>query len=325
MGCAQTKVEDRPAAKQEVSTKPQPVKSSKKGKNAVQEVIEAPKPKATYATYLRSHNAKLETETACALRGVTFIGNGDLVVTDYKNNKIKLFSSTFEFLADYELPSAPWDVCQTADKADDIFVTVPYKKEVHRFMVTTVNKRPRLIHADVFRTAGFCWGVTCFDGGIAVSVKVSVSEKAWPKPPEFQVHVHEYDGTFRRSVVYDTNGAPYFSEPKYLNVTYDDLFLLASDYKLNRVLCINNEDELIFSYEEMKSPNGIAMDEGKNLHIASFFGNQRVHKVGANGKYKDGLPLDEERPLFPHGICYRKKDKIIVLSTEQSLEVYKLV
>jgi hypothetical protein len=251
--------------------------------------------------------------------------NGDLVVADYKNNRLKLFSSKFEYLSDYELESAPWDVCQAADKADDIFATVPYKKQVHRLTVTMVNNLPRLVHVEEFRTEGFCWGITCFDGGIAVSVKVSIPEKAWPKPPEFQVHVHEYDGTFRRAIIYDPNGTAYFNEPKYLNVTYDDLFLLVSDYKLSTVLCINNEDELIFAYSGMKSPNGIAMDEGKNLHIVSFFGTQRVHKVGANGKYKDGLPHDDDRPLFPHGICYRKKDRIIVLTTEHSLEVYKLV
>lgn len=323
MGCAQSSVADVSSSGR-VEPKPKE-KKQKNGKSTKVEVIEPAKPKATYANYQSSHDAKTGTESSSSLRGVTFIGNGDLVLADYHNNKLKLFSSKFEFLADYELPSAPWDVCQAADKADDILATVPYKKEVHRFTVTTVNNQQRLVHVSEFRTEGFCWGITCFDGGIAVCVKVSISEKTWPKPPDFQVHIHEFDGTFRRAIMYDANNAPYFKEPKYLNVTYDDLFLLVSDYKQNAVLCMNNEDELIYSYQGMKSPNGIAMDENKCLHIASFFGTQRVHKVGPNGKYIDGLPHDEQRPLFPHGICYRRKDKIIVMTTDQSIEVYKLV
>lgn len=251
--------------------------------------------------------------------------NGDLVAADYKNNKLKLYSAKFEFLHALELETAPWDVCQATDNDEELMATLPYKKEVHRVGVTLVNDKPRLVVVSSFRTEGFCWGITGFDGGVAVSVKVSVPQKAWPKPPEFQVHIHEFDGTFRRAIIYDPNGTAYFSEPKYLNVTYDDIFLLVSDYKANAVACINNEDELIFKYAEMKSPNGIAMDEGKNLHITSFFGSQRVHKVGANGKYKDGLPLDEERPLFPHSICYRKRDRVIVMTTDRSIEVYQLV
>ncbi|XP_060594448.1 uncharacterized protein LOC132748823 [Ruditapes philippinarum] len=327
MGCTQTKVTDTADSGQLKQTKEKPTKQSKNknGKTTDVEILEPVKPKATYANYLSSYDGKVKNESACSLRGVTFMQNGDLVVADYKNNKLKLYSSKFEFLAELELPSAPWDVCQAADNADDILATVPYKKEVHRITVSIENNKERLVPLSEFRTEGFCWGISCFDGGIATCVKVSVPEKAWPKPPEFQVHIHEFDGTYRRAIMFDANSVPYFKEPKYLNVTYDDLFLLISDYKQNTVMCMNNEDELIFSYLGMKSPNGIAMDENKNLHIASFFGAQRVHKVGPNGKYIDGLPHDEDRPLFPHGICYRRKDKIIVMTTDQSLEVYKLV
>ncbi|XP_045160102.2 uncharacterized protein LOC123525266 [Mercenaria mercenaria] len=327
MGCTQSKVVDATAGGQTLQAKAKQTKQTqqKNGKTTAPEITEPAKPKATYANYQSSHDAKLQQESACSLRGVTFMQNRDLVAADYKNNKLKLYSSKFEFLADIELQSAPWDVCQAADNADDILATVPYKKEVHRLTVNKVNNHIRLVPVSEFRTNGFCWGITCFDSGIAVCVKVSVSEKTWPKPPEFQVHIHEFDGTFRRAIMFDANSTPYFIEPKYLNVTYDDLFLLISDYKQNNVMCMNNEDELIFSYIGMKSPNGIAMDENKNLHIASFFGTQRVHKVGPNGKYIDGLPHDEDRPLFPHGICYRKKDRIIVMTTDQSLEVYKLV
>lgn len=327
MGCAQSHtVSEAPAAPLiQAKAKKTKQRNQKSNKNALPEVIEPQQSTATYATYLSSHDATLQMENACSLRGVTFMANGNLIVADYKNNKLKLFSSSFEFLADLELQSAPWDVCQVTDIADDILATVPYKQEVHRVKVTIVDNCHKLIPVSDYRTDGFCWGITSFDGGVAVCIKVPISDKPWPKPPEYQVHVHEMDGTFRRAIMYDANTTPLFIEPKYLNVTYDNIYLLVSDYKQNTVLCINNEDELIFSYAGMKSPNGIAMDEGKNLHIVSFFGRERVHKVGANGAYKDGLPHNEDRPLFPHGICYRKKDKIIVMTTDRSLEVYTLV
>lgn len=327
MGCSQSN-EAAPdigtVAPQSKAKKPRP-----KGIKTVQQEPEVKEPKATYATYLSSHNAKLALESDCALRGVTFLSNGELVAADYKNNKLKLYSAKFQFIYGLELESAPWDVCQATDDNDEFLATVPYTKKVHRIGLTTINDESRLVVMDSFRTQGFCLGVTCFDGGVAVSVKVSVkvsiAQQEMPKQPEFQVHIHELDGKFRRAIIYDPTGSPFFLEPKYLNVTYDDLFLLISDYKANRVVCLNNEDELIYTYSGMQNPNGIAMDEGKNLHITSFFGAERVHKVGANGKYKDGLPHDESRPLFPQSICYRKKDKVIVMTTDHSIEVYKLV
>ncbi|KAH3773589.1 uncharacterized protein LOC127845102 [Dreissena polymorpha] len=293
-------------------------------KNAAKDEIQR-KPKSTYANFMSSHNARLQIEKESKIRGATFLSNGFLVATDYHNNSLKLFDSQFKYTSNMEFSSAPWDVCEAKDSANTILATVPYTKQVHRISLVTVGNKTNLEDTGSFRTEGFCWGITCFDGGIAVSVKVATPTNVWPKPPEYQVHVHEYDGTFRRAIVYDPNGSAFFVEPKYLNVTYDDMFLLVSDYKLNTVFCINNEDELIFAYAGMQNPNGIAMDENKDLHVTSFFGAQRVHKVGANGKYKDGLPHDESRPVFPHCVCYRKKDRIIVLTTEQSLEVYKLV
>ena len=323
MGCSQSKtaVSDvRP------SSGVRKVKDKKNNNSkSVAPEPEAVKPKDTYAVYRSSHDAKLMLEKDCTMRGVTFLSNGALIAADYKNNKLKLFSDKFEFVHGLELESAPWDVCQATNCEDQLLATVPYMKQVYRIGLTKVKGQMRLDIICTFRTEGFCWGVTCFDTGVAVSVKVAIAEDTWPKPPEFQVHIHEFDGTFRRAIIYDPDGLSFFMEAKYLNVTYDDLFLLVSDYKASAVLCINNEDELIYTYKEMQNPNGIAMDEGKNLHITSFFGAQRVHKVGANGKYKDGLPLDEDRPLFPQSICYRKRDKIIVMTTDHSIEVYKLI
>ncbi|XP_052777331.1 uncharacterized protein LOC128214743 [Mya arenaria] len=328
MGCGQsaTHVSDIGPGAVNGVPKAKPKKGKKDQNRPAEPESEPTKPKSTYANFLSSHNAKLKLETESALRGVAFLNNGFLVVADYHNNCLKLFDASFQYLTNLEFSSAPWDVCSAKDGENQLWATVPYTRQVHRVALEYVNDKPILVDVESFKAQGFCWGVTCFDGGVAVSVKVSVPPNAWPKPPEFQVHVHEYDGTFRRSILYDPEtGGAFFTEPKFLNVTYDDLFLLVSDYKLNSVFCVNNEDELIFAYAGMQSPNGIAMDENKDLHVTSFFGNQRVHKVGANGKYKDGLQVDEGRPLFPHSICYRKKDRIIVLTTEHSLEVYKLV
>lgn len=323
MGCGQSKeVSD---ITNDGTKKRKDNRKNNKNNKHVEDEAKSLKPKSTYANFLSSHNAKLQLEKESALRGVTFLHNGFVAAADYHNNTVKLFDAKFAYVCSLEFSSAPWDVCSTSDGTDQVWVTVPYTRYVHRVALEYVNNKARLVDVESFKSQGFCWGVTCFDGGVAVSVKVAVPANAWPKPPEFQVHVHEYDGTFRRAIVFDPNGGAFFMEPKYLNVTYDDIFLLVSDYKQNSVLCINNEDELIFAYSGMQSPNGIAMDENKDLHVTSFFGTHRVHKVGANGKYKDGLPLDNERPLFPHSICYRKKDRVIVLTTEHSLEVYKLV
>lgn len=327
MGCSQsTVVNNNVHAANSLLTVKNGKPRNKKTDNKID--VESVRPfnkKATYACFASSHSAKVQSESTCSLRGVTFLTNGSLVTADYKNNKLKLFSSTFEFQFALELSSAPWDVCETSDKPNDVFVTVPYKRKVYRIFVCKEMNRHTLTSIRSFRTEGFCWGISCFNGGVAVSVKLIATNDASPTIPDFQIHIYELDGTFRRAIIYDQSGAAYFSEPKFLNATHDYLFLLVSDYKQHKVLCLNNEDELIYEYAGMKHPNGIAMDEGKNVHITSFHGSQRIHKVGANGKYKDGLSFDESRPLFPYSICYRCKDRIIVLTTDQSLEAYRLM
>ena len=327
MGCLGSKVKDTTQTdetKKRIQTQRENNKTKKKKTETIVQEIKETAPVQTYARFYQSHLGTKLSESDSALRGASFLPNGDLLVADYKNNKLKLFNSAFKFITDVELHSAPWDVCPSFEQAEEAFATVPYKKEVHTVSIETVNSQIRILPVDAFRTEGFCWGITCFDDGLAVSVKVS-STQGPIKEPDYQVHLHRYDGALKRKIIFDTDGVPYFLEPKFLNITYDNLFLLVSDYKQNAVFCINNEDELIFKYTGMNCPNGVTMDEKKNLHITSFFGTERVQKIGANGKYVDGLKYSEDRPLFPHSICYRQRDRIIVLTTDKSLEIYRLV
>lgn len=279
---------------------------------------EPPKPKPTYAVHSGSYNAKLGNESECWLRGAVFLASGALVVTDYKNNKLKMFDRTFKYVSDLELPSGVWGVCVSTLNIAEVFATVPYKKEVHKVLADPES----LTALDSFRTEGFCWGITCFNGGLAVSVKVPSK----PLVPPFQVHLVEFDGTLKRSIAFDADGVSLFTEPKFLAATHDGAFLLISDYKKDCLYCLNVEDKVIFTYTGMKSPSGVAVDSNNNIHLVSFFGTERIHKLNTRGEKLNGLPPDEERTLFPHGICYRKKDKLLLVTTDSDkMEAYALV
>ena len=278
---------------------------------------EPPKPKPTYAEHTGSYKARLSGESECWIRGAVFLSSGAVVVADYKNNKVKMFDRTFKFVSDLELPSGVWDVCISTLSPAEVFATVPYKKEVHR-----VSTDQSLTALDSFRLEGFCWGITCFNGGLAVSVKLPSK----PLTPPFQVHLLEFDGTFKKSIAFDPDGAMLFVEPKFLSATHDGAFLFVSDYRKDCLYCLNVEDKVIFTYTGMKSPSGVTVDDRNNIHIVSFFGHERIHKLNSRGEKLVGLPQDEEKTLFPHGICYRKKDRLLLITTDSdTMEAYVLV
>ena len=278
---------------------------------------EPPKPQLTYAKHTGSYNARISGESECWIRGAVFLSSGAVVVADYKNNKLKMFDRTFKFVSDLEFPSGVWDVCVSPLSPTEVFATVPYKKEVHR-----VSTDQSLTPLYSFRTEGFCWGITCFNGGLAVSVKLPSK----PLSPPFQVHLLEFDGTFKRSIAFDPDGAKLFVEPKFLAATHDGAFLLVSDYRKDCLYCLNVEDKVVFTYTDMKSPSGVTVDDRNNIHIVSFFGIERIHKLNTRGEKLDGLPPDEEKTLFPHGICFRKKDRLMLVTTDSDImEAYTLV
>lgn len=276
-----------------------------------------PAPKPTYAVHTGSHKARLANESECWLRGAIFLDSGALVVADYKNNKLKMFDGTFQFVSELELPSGVWDVCSSTVSRTEVFATVPYKKEVHR-----ISTDQSLTALDSFRTEGFCWGITSYDQGLAVSVKLPSK----PLVPPFQVHLLDFDGTFKKSVAFDCDGMTLFVEPKFLAATHDGNYLLVSDYRKDCLYCLNGEERVIFTYTGMKSPSGVTTDDRNNIHLVSFYGTQRIHKLNTKGEKLDGLPPDEEKTLFPHGICYRKKDKLLLVTTDSdTMEAYVLV
>ena len=290
-----------------------------KGKSGAKDIHskKPPSPKPTYAVHTGGCKAVQTNESVCCIRGVTFLNSGAVVVAAYKNNKLKLFDRTFNFVSEVELSSGVWDVCVSIENSSEVFATVPYKKEVHR-----VSTDPSLTALDSFRTDGFCWGITCYDGGLAVSVKVPSK----PLVPPFQVHLVEFDGTFKKSIAFDTDGMTLFTEPKFLTATNDGAFLLVSDYRKDSLLCLTTEGRVIFTYMGMKSPSGVTVDDRNNIHLVSFYGTERIHKLNLKGEKIDGLPPDDEQTLFPHGISYRKKDRLLLVTTEEdNMELYSLV
>ena len=324
MGCASTKtaVSENQTAHVIVDN------STKTSKNAKQKINKAkkgakeipnkpPTPKPTYAVHSRSCKAKQPNESECCIRGAAFLESGAVVVAAYKSNKVKMFDRTFNFVSEVELPSGVWDVCASTVTSSEVFATVPYKKEVHR-----LSTDQTLAAIDSFRTEGFCWGITCFQDGLAVTVKVPSK----PLVPPFQVHLVEFDGTFKKSIAFDTDGISLFTEPKFLSTTLDGAFLLVSDYRKDSLFCLTADGRVIFTYTGMKSPSGVTTDERNNTHVVSFFGTERIHKLSPTGEKLDGLPADENDTLFPHGICYRKKDRLLLVTSEaDNLELFTLV
>ena len=87
---------------------------------------------------------------------------GELIMCDRKNKKLKLYKKSFEFSASLTTPGKPWDVALL--NSTNVIVTYPWDMRLQFIQVLpTLQKGPSV------KVDNRCYGVDVVDGRIYVS------------------------------------------------------------------------------------------------------------------------------------------------------------
>ena len=273
------------------------------------------------------------------ITGCTVMTNGDVVLCDINNYKIKLLNSSGVLTGNMELSSYPWDA-SVLDKKDkycygvevgnmklssgpcdasvldptSVIVTLPYNKQLQVVQVYPQLKPGRVIQLDKW-----CWGVAVGKGELYVTC---CNNKTYTGE-EGEIRVLGLDGKVKRRLGVNKDGSFMFTSPHYITVSSSGEKIFVSDYLTDTVTCMSVDGRVIYTYKDdsMRRPTGLLCDSEDNILVCGW-SSDNVQVLTVDGKRHCTLLTEIlvclYRLKWPRCIAYRDSDNTLLVGCYNS-------
>ena len=243
--------------------------------------------------------------------GCTVMTNGDAVLCDYSNGKIKLLNSSGVPTGNVELSSYPWDV-SVLDQTSAI-VTLPVNKQLQVVQVYPQLKPGRVIKLDTYCRAKDCYGVEVGKG----ELYVTCHNDTYPGVGE--IRVLGLDGKVKRRLGVNQHGQYMFTAPDYITVNSSGEKIFVSDNVRDTVTCMSADGRVIYTYKDdsMRTPRGLLCDSEDNILVCGWRSNN-VQVLTADGKRHCTLLTESDGLKYPHSIAYRDSDNTLLVGCDDN-------
>ena len=219
--------------------------------------------------------------------GTIFLHDGNLLLADFKNKKLKHVNISQASLTSCDVPGRPFAVCQV--NQNTCAVTMPNEQLIQ---LIELGKQLELISS--FDTEAKCRGICHFNEKLYTSTGGGYNESYG------HLRVFSLDGELLQVIDPEQKGIRYMSSPVNLAISSDGKILYVADRDKGLItLDQDGEVKRIFCKEPLKAPQDIAVDEKDGI-IACDHATGNVVCVAVDGKkcgilLKDGT--DIKQPL----------------------------
>ena len=190
------------------------------------------------------------------ISGAAFLADGQLVLCDFNNNRIKLLDSSFTMVGS-TWHSDPWDV--STINTTHVIVSSRNSRELQY-----VHVLPELRLGTVLRLDVNCWSVDVVEEEIFIACHKNNLA--------VEIRVHNIDGTFNRRINVHEEKHHRFFAPFYLKVSLRTGHMYLSYWRSDKVIYLSNVGNILYQYtdEALKRPRGLHVDVAGNLLVAGL-------------------------------------------------------
>lgn len=249
--------------------------------------------------YLKSklkYDVRAETdEEQCNIWGTCTVGNGNILLADNANNKLKLLDkSSYKMLATCNLLASPRSLC----KRNDSEVAVSLSNKCITFICTLdgleIKKSVQLDHN--------CFGLAMTDAEMYIS------------DGSQQVYEYTLDGALLRIITQDPSGEPLFAESRDITVSDDSKTIHVADSRKGLVT-LNIEGKMLWRYtgSELKGAYGVCTDGMGNLLVTGIL-SHNVLLFGTNGERLGEVIKASDDVQSPVSVCYDKYNERVLVT-----------
>ena len=137
------------------------------------------------------HNVKVADEkNVCFITGICRLANGEFLLSDRDNSKLKLLNSSYQVMSTSDVPDNPRVVCSTGQR--EAAVTVDDTKDRHEILLVRV-KAGKIEQMRTIKRQHTCGGLAHHGGYLYVTAKTAL-------------HVYDMAGGEGRQLYSDKNG-----------------------------------------------------------------------------------------------------------------------
>ena len=270
--------------------------------------------KKVYQRVGKKFSIKLKDDPRdCTISGSGFLPNGNLVLADFDNKRLKLFDENLKNLSHLDLKVHPQNMCT---RTQDFEAYVTYNDNFQNgILVVSINGDNSMSVIRTIKIKDLCYGISSNNGGLAVMVN---------NPSGWQIHLITLTGNLKAKVIPESGGKSMFVRPDYLRVTRD-LKLLVSDRGNNSIFCFNSRGKLLFHNSRLRQPMGIALDNADNGGHIFVASPGMVHQLDPSGDRIGALMSQDEIGFPPICLCYDEDDSLLVVAGQSNyMMAYRL-
>ena len=249
----------------------------------------------------------------CTISGSGFLPNGNLVLTDFDNRRLKLFDENLKNLSHLDLKVNPQNM---STRTQDFEVYITFNDSFQNgILVVSIKGDNSMLVTSTINMKGLVYGISSNNGGLAVMVN---------NPSGWQIHLITLTGSLKAKVIPESDGKSIFVRPDYLKVTKESK-LLVSDRGNNSVYCFNARGKILFQNSRLRQPMGIALDNadsGIHIFVASP---GMIHQLSTSGDRIGALMSQDEIGFPPICLCYDEDDSLLVVAGQSNyMMAYRL-
>ena len=233
------------------------------------------------------------------IRGCCVMTDGQAVLCDGENYKIKLLDSSYKLIANLKLPARPYDISVLNDT--EVIITIPVKKQLLIVSVTSQLRIIRTIQLDKL-----CLGVDVSGGEIYITCRDS---------EQGEIRILDMSCNERRRISLSRKMGTYMlKQPWYIAVSAFSGKIFISDLETHTLTCLTSDGQLVYQYKdhELGWPRGILVDSADNVLLCDS-GYDTIVVITPDGRKHGTLLSDKDGVKYPCSLVYRTRDNTVLV------------
>ncbi|KAL4216595.1 hypothetical protein ACF0H5_024318 [Mactra antiquata] len=241
----------------------------------------------------------------CNILSSCVTNNGDIVLLDTNNDKIKLVDSkTYNIISSLLCDATPWSVCNVSSTE----VVVCLLNNTIQFVSTCNN----LV---VTRSLSMKHACRC----------ITVSKDRMYICDFTSLYIYNMNGTLIKTIKENKSGDKIFSEIWDITISDDHNMIHIVDCDKG-VITLDMNGKICWKYSDkvLNGAHGVCTDGSGNVIVCGY-NSHNVIMLGHNGDYKGEIVTQQDGVSYPHTVCFDvTQNKLYVGCKDDNITVFTL-
>ena len=252
---------------------------------------------------------RTDDRESCYISGIDTTSNGNLILTDFSNSKVKLFSPDGQFLSSFSLSGRPCDDVSVVDLS-----TAAVSVINGEIVILELGREDQLSHRDTISLQRYVYGIQSYNNNLIITCGTSVDSIR-------SVEMINMKGQVLWST--DSHPNPLFDWALYLTVRSGSGpdSVIISDLRKHTITVLEADSGNLVKVCNVRGrPLGLTLDDNGNTYVCYKSGNVSVWS--GNMDVETSLSLQGGLVSDPRAMVYSSRRQEIFLTCFESDLIY---